>query len=199
MQEFLSTLGRTKMIPRSGWISHGVSLPDVESIADHSFSTALLAMLMADIEIQHNNSVTIERVLRMALLHDLSETLTFDISKEYLTYLGKRGKAIKDELDQSAWKRILATIKEPEIGAKYADSQHEFDDEQSIESRIVHDADHLDILLQVTAYAKRGYPTSLLASLWDSTLTELRGSKLESTKQLLRMILSIRRKQNNGT
>jgi putative hydrolase of HD superfamily len=195
MQDFLSTLSRTKMIPRSGWISHGVSLLDVESIADHSFSTALLATLMADIEFDHGNRVGVERVLRMALLHDLSETLTFDISKEYLTYLGNRGKAIKDELDEAAARHVFAAIKEPKIRGKYGSLQREFEAEQSIESKIVHDADHLDILLQVVEYAKRGYSKRLLAPLWNSTEKELRKSKLQSSRQLRRMVSSLYQKQ----
>jgi putative hydrolase of HD superfamily len=195
MQDFLSTLSRTKMIPRSGWISHGVSLPDVESVADHSFSTALLATLMADIEFEHGRRVDVERVLRMALLHDLSETLTFDISKEYLTYLGNRGKAIKNELDEAATRHVLTAIKEPKISRKYVTFQREFDAERSIESKIVHDADYLDILLQVVEYAKRGYSKRLLAPLWNSTEKELRKSKLQSSRQLGRIVSSLYRKQ----
>ena len=85
---FVSSLSRIKMIPRSGWISHGISLRDVESVADHSFSTTVLAMWLADLEVSNGRRVNLERVLRLALLHDLPEALTFDISKSYLEYLG---------------------------------------------------------------------------------------------------------------
>jgi putative hydrolase of HD superfamily len=195
MEDFLSTLSKTKMIPRSGWITHGVPMRDVESVADHSFSTTFLALLLADLEIEHGKRVDVERVLRMSLLHDLSETLTFDISKEYLVYLGKQGKDIKDELEDAAWKHILAEIKEPKIRMEYAKLQREFNSEQTLESRIAHDADHLDILLQAVEYAKRGCSKPQLAPLWDVTEKELRRSKLQSAQQLLRAIRSLYQKR----
>jgi putative hydrolase of HD superfamily len=176
------------MIPRSGWVSHGVTLSDVESVADHSFSTTLLALLLADLEIERGRRVDVERVLRMALLHDLSETLTFDISKGYLDYLGKRGRAIKDEVEEAAWKHILKGITESKLRSEYARLQYEFDAEQTLESRIVHAADRLDVLLQVVEYVKRGYPKPLLAGLWSATEREVRKSKVESVQQLHKMI-----------
>jgi putative hydrolase of HD superfamily len=179
------------MIPRSGWISHGVALPDVESVADHSFTTAMLALLLADLERERGQRVDAERVLRMALLHDLSETLTFDISKGYLDYLGKRGKAIKDEVEEAAWKHILNGITKTKLRSHYSRLQYEFDAEQTLESRIVHAADRLDILLQVVEYAKRGYPKPLLANLWSSTEREVRNSKVESVIQLHKTIRSL--------
>ena len=66
--DFVSSLGKLKMIPRSGWISHGISLQDVESVADHSFSTTVLAMLLTDLEVANGRRINIERVLRLALL-----------------------------------------------------------------------------------------------------------------------------------
>ena len=179
------------MIPRSGWISHGVALSDVESVADHSFSTSLLALLLADLEIERGRPVNVERVVRMALLHDLSETLTFDISKGYLDYLGKRGKAIKDEVEEAACKHVLKGITDTKLRSRYARLQDEFDAEQTLESRIVHAADRLDILLQVAEYAKRGYPKPLLASLWSGTEREIRESKVESVRQLHKTIQSL--------
>ena len=194
MEEYLSTLSKTKMIPRSGWINHGVPIPDVESVADHSFSTTLLALLMADLEIKHGKRVDVERVLRMSLLHDLSETLTFDISKEYLTYLGNRGKAIKEELEDAAWKQILTEIRDPKVRTEYASLLREFKGEQTLESRIAHDADRLDILLQAAQYVKRGYSKPQLNSIWVATERELRKSRLQSAQQLRRMVRSLYQK-----
>ena len=57
--------------------------------------------------------------MRLALLHDLSESLTFDISKEYLEYLGPSGEAIKAELEPAAWKHITDGLKEPKLRRSY--------------------------------------------------------------------------------
>ncbi|MGA3109073.1 MAG: HD family hydrolase [Candidatus Bathyarchaeia archaeon] len=185
--DFVSSLSRIKMIPRSGWISHGVSLQDVESVADHSFSTAVLAMLLVDLEVANGRKINIERVLRLALLHDLPETLTFDISKTYLEYLGRRGHSIKSELEQAAWKHLIKGIGKGAIRTRYAKLQLEFNAEKTIESRIVHAADRLDLLLQILEYRRRGYPKAILADLWKGTSKKLQGSKLSSVNKVYKM------------
>ena len=183
-----------KLIPRSGWLTHGISLHDVESVADHSFSTCALSLLLADLEIERGENVNVERVLRMALLHDMSESLTFDISKGYLEYLGKRGEAIKSELERAAWKHLAEGLKNPALARSYSHLQFEFDAEQTKESELVHAADLLDILLQVVDYRKRGYPEALVADLWNGTSSRLRESKIPSARKIQRMIIEEARK-----
>jgi len=185
--DFVSSLNRAKMIPRSGWISHGISLQDVESVADHSFSTTVLAMLLADLEVANGRRINLERVLRLALLHDLPEALTFDISKSYLEYLGKRGEAIKSELEQAAWKHLIKDVEKGTIRKCYDQLQSEFNAEKTIESMIVHAADRLDLILQIVEYRRRGYSKAILADLWKSTSRKLRGSKLVSVKKLYKL------------
>jgi len=196
-QDFVSSLSRVKMIPRSGWISHGVALQEVESVADHSFSTTVLAMLLADLEVENGHRINIERVLRLALLHDLPEALTFDISKSYLEYLGVKGEAIKSELEQAAWKHLIKGIERSAIRKRYAQLQSEFNAEETIESMIVHAADRLDILLQVVEYRRKGYPKAILADLWKSTSQKLTDSKLSSVKKLYKMAARLYRSKNS--
>ena len=184
---FVLSLSRIKMIPRSGWISHGISLRDVESVADHSFSTTVLAMWLADLEVSNGRRVNLERVLRLALLHDLPEALTFDISKSYLEYLGIRGEAIKSELEEAAWKHLMKGVEKDTIRERYTRLQSEFNAEKTIESMIVHAADRIDILLQIVEYSRRGYSKAILADIWESTSRKLQGSKLVSAKKLYKM------------
>jgi len=179
------------MIPRSGWISHGINLDEVESVADHSFATSALAMLVADGEVAHGRRINVERVLRLALLHDLAETLTFDISKSYLQYLGDRGEAIKDELEISAWGYIIKSIHDDSIRSKYGALHSEFNAEETLESQIVHAADRLDILFQIIEYRRRGYPKGLLADLWKSTNRKLTATRLPSVRDLQKIALHL--------
>ncbi|MGD0690483.1 MAG: HD family hydrolase [Candidatus Bathyarchaeia archaeon] len=189
------SLARMKSIPRSGWITHGVSLQDVESVADHSFSTCSLALLISDLEAQRGEHVNIERVLRLALLHDLSESLTFDISKAYLEYLGPRGAAIKRDLEHSAWKYIVDGLHNPKLHRSYSALQKEFDAEKTFESRIVRAADRLDILLQVIEYRRRGYPEYMLADLWSGTIKKLRSCRIQSALKIQRILIHEARKK----
>lgn len=178
-----------KAIPRSGWISHGVVLQDVESVADHSYSTCALALLLADLELMRGKEIDVERVLRMALIHDMPESLTFDISKEYLGYLGKRGVAMKRELDRSAWKHIASGLRDPTLERTYTSLQKEFEEERTFESQLVRAADRLDILLQIMEYQRRGYSEFLLDDIWKETSKKLRSSRIPSARNLPRILL----------
>jgi putative hydrolase of HD superfamily len=198
MIRFLSNLARMKLIPRSGWISHGVSLQDIESVADHSFSTSALSLLIADLEVQGGKHVNVERVLRLAILHDLSESLTFDISKEYLEYLGERGEVIKAELEHAAWKHIMDGLEGPTLRRSYLALQKEFDAEQTLEAKIVHAADRIDILLQVIQYRRKGYPAASLADLWTGTNSKLRFSRVASARRIQQVLIREGRRLGTG-
>src|SRR5688500_16712316 len=67
-----------KLTPRTGWIDRGVKPLLAESVADHSLGVALLAWVAA-IE-RHAEGATLDpqRVLTLALLHDLAEAETGD-------------------------------------------------------------------------------------------------------------------------
>jgi len=179
------------LIPRTGWISHDISLEDVESVAEHSYSTSTIAMLLADMETSSGRQVDVERVLRMALLHDLAEGLTFDISKAYLQYLGRSGAAIKRRVEQAAWSHTIQSLRSRSLRIKYAELQSEFDAQETFESQIVHAADKLDILFQTIAYHRKGYPRRMLADLWKSTDQSLSRCKVPSVKVLLKIAVQL--------
>lgn len=185
---FLQETIKLKTIPRSGWITQGISLKDIESVGDHTFSTCALSLLLADMEAERGARVNVERVLRLAVFHDLSESLTFDISKQYLRYIGKRGEEIKKELDDAAWNHLLKKLKNTTLAGKYRLLQSEFNDEKTVESRIVHAADKLDILLQVLDYRRRGYPDGMFKELWETTNRKLKGSGVLSVRRLRRIV-----------
>jgi putative hydrolase of HD superfamily len=183
----MSSVGRLKAIPRSGWVSHGVGIQEVESVADHSYSTSTLAMFLGDMELGRGRRIDVERLLRLGLLHDLAEALTFDISKSYLEYLGREGEAIKREVEQAAWEHIIKGIEKTSIRLKYARLLAEFDEEETLEAQIVHAADRLDILYQIIEYHRRGYPKEMLADLWASTNRSLMHVRLSSVRKLRRI------------
>jgi putative hydrolase of HD superfamily len=183
-RDFMSSLAGLKIIPRSGWISHGVALQDVESVAEHAYSTCALAMLLADIEVSHGRRVNVERVLRLALLHDLAESLTFDISKSYLEYLGRKGELIKRSVEIAAWLHVVKRIQNLSVRRNYLGLLEEFNAQRSLEARIVQAADKLDLLFQIVAYHREGYPKAMLANIWRSTNQRLEEAKLPSVRAL---------------
>ena len=69
--EFLRICERLKDAPRHCWTSGGRR----ESVAEHSWRVALMAMLVAD----EFPELDIDRVIRMCLVHDIGEAITGDI------------------------------------------------------------------------------------------------------------------------
>jgi len=186
---FLTAISGLKRTPRSGWITSGVSLRDVESVADHTFSTCALALILADFELRNGQRVNMERVLRMAILHDLAEAFTFDISKAYLMYLGKRGSKVKSMIETSAWQYLVRGMKPIQLSNNYLKLQREYGEGRTVESKIVHAADSLDILLQAVDLRRRGYPRSCLKDLWKQSIKTIQASHLHSASTILRMII----------
>jgi putative hydrolases of HD superfamily len=178
-----------KGIPRSGWLSHGISLHDVESVADHTFSTCALSMLLADLEAKRGVEVNMESVLRMAILHDLAESLTFDISRAYLEYLGTRGEEMKREIERTAWEHLMKGVDDPELARKYESIQNQYVAGRTKEAMIVHAADSIDILLQVVNYERSGYPHALLSDFWDERVRTIKQSRVQSARTILEWIV----------
>jgi HD superfamily phosphodiesterase len=67
----LKTAGRLKKEMRRGWVVKA-GIPNPESVADHTFRTVLLAMLLGD-----SRHFDTEKMMRMALIHDLGYYLHF--------------------------------------------------------------------------------------------------------------------------
>ncbi len=66
MLDFFKTAANLKRIPRQGWIDK-LSLNNPESVADHSYSMAVMSMVISDL-----GNYDSEKILKMVLLHDLS-------------------------------------------------------------------------------------------------------------------------------
>ncbi|MCL2046994.1 MAG: HD domain-containing protein [Oscillospiraceae bacterium] len=69
--EFLGIIEKLKCNTRHSWTSSGRH----ESVAEHSWRTAVMALLLAD----EFPNVNIEKVVKMCLIHDLGEAVTGDI------------------------------------------------------------------------------------------------------------------------
>ena len=70
--DYLLHAYRLKEEPRAGWLLRGVQAP--ESVAGHSWGTALLCLLFAD-----EAGVDVREALEIALLHDLAEAEIGDV------------------------------------------------------------------------------------------------------------------------
>jgi putative hydrolases of HD superfamily len=164
---FLAELTRLKSTPRIGWLLRGVR--DVESVAAHSFGVAIIAMLLADRARARGVEVNVERLLRMALLHDLTEARTGDLPSTIKRYFGK---AEIKAADEAIAKEIFTEL--GDFRESYLELFFDYEHRASIESRLVKAADKLDLLVQSREYEKGGARS--LEEFWataDSDFAEL--------------------------
>lgn len=200
--KFLDDVMSLKRVPRSGWITYRVSGHDVESVSSHSYSVAVIALIMAEIMRSRNQKVDVENVLKMALLHDLSESLTFDISKAYLRYLGRKGSVLKTRLERKAASRILSDLQSKQLARTFRTAIEGYSSSNTLEARIVHCADALDLLLQAIEYERMGYSKITLDPIWRETRSKLMKYRLplanEWSRQLQRVRIGIHGKSRRA-
>lgn len=140
---FLLAAVRLKEVRRRGWFDKlGMSRP--ESVADHSYATAVLAMARSD-----EDGLDTAAALRMALLHDLAESETGDLVP------GSVPREEKLRREDSAMARVLKSLP-PRTSRMYAAAWREYRLGETREARLVREADKLEMAVQASEYARPG-------------------------------------------
>lgn len=138
--ELFSTIHKLKTVVRSGWLLHGV--PDGESIADHSFQVATMAMFLAPkVGVDQTKSVL------MALIHDIGESIIGDeITERGSSRLPNHTQ--KQQNERNAVRLILdkAGMKE------YLQLFDEFVENVTPEAQFVRQIDKLETAIQAHEY-----------------------------------------------
>lgn len=136
-----------KTTPRTGWHLRGV--PGAESVADHVFGTGFLALVlleMATAEPAGGETLDREKVLLLAMLHDLAECVVSDIPRPAAGLLPAGAKA---QAEDAALAHMLDGLP---LASRLRALTAEYAAGESPEARLVHDADRLEFLLQALVY-----------------------------------------------
>ena len=167
LARFANQIGNLKRTPRNGWIDRGIPVDEVESVADHSFRVAALAWIASAQE----PGLDRDRVVKLALLHDMAEAVIGDLppyDPELLEGLEPTERAAL--LDQrhersearSVEKRQLESDALELLVAQFPDQQRselaslwtELEERQTPEARFVKQIDVLETYLQSREYAE---------------------------------------------
>lgn len=146
--EFLPHLAQLKHLKRSGW--KRFNIPDIESVADHSFGITLLAYILAD-----QLPVNKEKLITMALIHDLPEAMTGDITPHDEDYKNKH------QAEKEAMEKLNGLVEYQDM----VDVWQEMEAGLSPEAKIVHELDKLEMVAQALAYEKE--TGTDLTEFWD--------------------------------
>lgn len=144
-----------KEVQRAGWARAGH--PKGESVADHSWSVAMLALIHCPPELNR------EKLLTMALLHDLAELRVGDITP----HDGVSSEE-KHALEDAAMQDLLAEL--PELLAVWREAEHRV----SPEARFLKRLDRLDLGLQAERYEQQGYLSREAAAEFQASAGPLR-------------------------
>ena len=160
---FLTHVSHLKQLPRTGWLFANVSQP--ESVADHTCGMALLALMLAEqvnvdwATLALTAPLDVGHVARLALVHDLAESLLTDLPHRSTQLLSK---AVKHGAEEAAMHDLYTKLPN---GDSYAALWAEYDSASTPEARLVKDADKLDMVHQALRYELRGHTN--LQEFWE--------------------------------
>lgn len=144
LADLIYEAGVLSRVRRSGWWLAGVDRP--ESVAEHSFRTALIAYVLAEME-----GGDPERAAAAALFHDLHEARVLDMHK-----VGQRY-ADWDRAEARAIDEQLAGLP-PGLRSRIRSYKVGFQNIATKEAAIARDADHLECLVRAREYQAAGNP-----------------------------------------
>lgn len=143
---FLQRTNQLKSVPR-----FGSSLRrDHDTVAEHSWRLTLMAYIIAS---ECGVHVNINRVMAIALVHDLAEAKTGDIDA-YTVIVGQRSVTDKGEREAEAMQEMTE-------GIGFGDTMYaiwkEYEDQQTLEAKFVKALDKIEAFLHIAERGVKAY------------------------------------------
>jgi len=138
----LKEFNQLKKLFREGWLRY-IDRKDCESVAEHCFMTALLSMFIKD---KYFPKANIEKILRMALIHEAGEIYVGDITPH-----DNISKEEKHKKEKEAVELIFSNLSN---GKNYISLWEEYELGKTLEAQIVGWSDRLELAYQALIYEK---------------------------------------------
>eukprot|EP00249_Psilotum_nudum_P004422 c17947_g1_i1 orf=116-949(+) len=138
--DFLTLCERLKTTKRAGWVNHG--LKDSESIADHMYRMAVMAIISADVP-----GINRDRCVKMAIVHDIAEAIVGDITPS--DGIPKHEKSRQERI---AIEEMCNLLGEGFAGKEVKELWLEYENNSSPEAQLVKDFDKIEMILQALEY-----------------------------------------------
>lgn len=170
-------VGKLKRVKRTGWVTHGIK--DSESVAEHSYRVAFLAMLLAE-----KFELDSLKLVKMALVHDIGETVTGDVVCEEGTQIT----GSKEDKHRNEEKAVGEIFGIDESLKEYESLWKEFEDQKTEEAKFLKALDKLEMAIQALEYQEEGNPVSKLQLFWDNSGKHLNHSTLSDLFETLKTL-----------
>ena len=167
IEKFFEKVLELKNVPRQGW-KEKLEIGNPESVADHSYSTTVLSMILSDMK-----GLDTEKIIRMALLHDLAESIIGDITPDHIT---KNEKIAKEN---HAIKQILKNLPDS-ITESYFEIWNDYQKKLSKEAILLHDIDKLEMAFQAKFYRDKGISKEKLQTFINTAKVEIKNKNLSN-------------------
>jgi putative hydrolase of HD superfamily len=157
---FFESVLRLKSVKRAGWVSKA-GISNAESVSDHTYSMCAMGMILSDML-----GLDTERVMKMIIIHDLSESIIGDYMPNEITREKKRleeGKAMSCILYQV-----------PSVArSSYEMIWQEYQANKTRAAKFVHKLDKLEMAIQSIQYINQGYSSKALLQFFASARRSL--------------------------
>ncbi len=150
-----------------GWLESGIDLNEAEDVAQHTFETSTIALVILDSTEQKLDD---EKTLRMALIHDWAESVTGDLSKEMTEQIGTQA---KKEIEEKALEALLEHVSQIRRRNEYSEILKEYNRGKTLEAKLVKAADKISILMEANKIAKPEKNSEKLEKIWKKTREKL--------------------------
>lgn len=135
------TLQWDKELPRQGFIALGFKRNEADSVAAHSWTTAMLTYLLASEMAKNGEKINVNRAVKMALFHDMAETIVGDVG----TFVKGMAKGAFASIEEEGLKWLVQDLPQKDEIVALVD---EYMKRKTIEARVCKVADNLDALAQ---------------------------------------------------
>ncbi len=140
-------------LARTGWMIRGVPNCLAETVAEHSFLSALIALRVAIHLRRRGVDVDPEKAAIMALLHDIGEAVIGDVVKLFTDRIGAE---LKERIE-------LETVRE-NFDSDIAEYIEEYVDASTLEAQVARFAEKLATLVKAKEYLRLGFRVEDIAS-----------------------------------
>jgi len=182
--ELFRHLLRLKAIPRTGWLDRGLPEANTESVADHILMMTLIGWITA------GDNLDRDRVLKLALVHDLAEAIAGDPppydrddvppptnADAVHEFFSRRHVRTEEDSKAKASREMramdeLMSLMPNDVAGEIRDLWREYESGRTPEARFAKDLDRFEAFLQARDYQIR-YPDLPLSGFTKMALDEL--------------------------
>jgi putative hydrolases of HD superfamily len=164
--EFLFELGALRLMPRQWSRFH---MPHVANNSEHMFRVVWIALTIAARE---GADVDTGKIVKMAIAHDIAESRTGDV--DYIA---------RQYVQRNEHQALTDMLSETSLEDEFSEILAEYEARETLESKIVKDADTLDVDLELQEQRSQGHT---LPNSWTTQRGFVGANKLftESAKAL---------------